>query len=88
MNRMNVYFFNHNYMKDYRIKSSNYKGITHAEIAGVPGSKIKKVLKNIFKKRIFLSLGNIKSFGLKLWEKNIITPLKKKKDYIPQYAFM
>ena len=82
MNRMNVYFFNHNYIKDYRIKNCKYKGVTHAEIAGVPKDMIKKVLRTIFKKRIFLSLEDIKSFGLRLWTKNISTPLKKKRDYI------
>ncbi len=88
MNRMIVYFFNHNYIKNYRIKNKKYKGISHAEVAGVPKNKIKRVLKTIFKKRVFLSLEEIKSFGYDLWNKNIITPLKNMRDYIPQYALM
>ena len=88
MNRMNVYFFSHNYIKDYRVKNKEYKGISHAEVAGVPRKVIKAVLKKIFKKRVFLSLENVCSFGLDLWNKNILTPLKNKKDYVPKYAFM
>lgn len=88
MNRMVVYFFYHNYIKDYRVKNKEYEGISHAEIAGVPRSKINKVLKVIFKKRVFLSLEDIKSFGLELWNKAIKTPLKKKNEYIPEFALM
>jgi transposase-like protein len=88
LDRINVYFFYHNYIKDYRVKNSIYRGISHAEVAGVPKGKIRKVLKEMFYKRIFLSLENIKSFGKRLWEKKIITPLKKRNEYIPQYAFM
>ena len=72
MDRMNVYFFYHNYIKDYRIKNRIYKGISHAEIAGVPVSKIRKVLKEIFIKRVFVSLTDIKFFGRRLREKRVM----------------
>jgi transposase-like protein len=88
LNRLVVYFFHHNYIKDYRIKNKDYIGISHAEVAGLPKNIIKKVFNKIFENRVFLSLENVKSFALDLWNKKLITPLKGKTDYIPEYAFM
>jgi len=86
--RMIVYFFNHNYLKNYRVKNREYNGVSHAEMAGVPKPKIKEVLNVIFRKRVFFSLENVESFARDLWCKKIKTPLKSKKDYVPEYAFM
>lgn len=88
INRLALYSFSHNYLKDYRVKRVEYKGITHAEVAGVPKARIREVLKTIFTKRVFFSLENVKMFYKDLWCKDIITPLKNRKDYIPKYALM
>lgn len=88
MNRLIVYFFYHNYIKDYRVHRVLYRNISHAEVAGVPKAKIKEVLKKNFTDRVFYSMEKLKTFASELWSKKIVTSLKKKAEYIPRYALM
>lgn len=88
LNRMVIYFFNHNYIKDYRVGKKEFRGISHAEVAGIPRNAIKEVLQKIFSERVFISLEKVKTFAKELWLKKIVTPLKIEEEYLPAYASM
>jgi len=87
MNRLNVYFMYHNYIKVFREKQRHKDKRTHAEVAGIPKVSIRKALRFIFTRRRFLSLESITGFNLRLWQRQLFTPLKRRVEYVPKYAF-
>jgi transposase-like protein len=86
MERLAVYFMYHNYMKLFREKQRHKDQSTHAEVAGIHKNLIRKALRSIFTRRRFLSLENISGFVLRLWQRQLFTPLKCRVEYVPQYA--
>ena len=86
MERLIIYMMYHNYMKIFREKLRGKSDITHAEKAGIERSKIDKSLCDIFTKRRFLSLEKISGSYEELWNRMLITPLKKSYEYLPAYA--
>ena len=86
MERMIIYIMYHNYIKIFREKRRGRDNRTHAEVAGINKIYIDKNLKNIYSKRRFLSLENISDSFEELWNRMLITPLKKSSEYLPAYA--
>ena len=87
MERLMVYFMYHNYFKIYRENNKRKDKRTHAEVAGLDKKVLNEGIKNIFAKRRFLTLENIKGFLLLLWKRLHFTPLKRSFDYVPRYVF-
>ena len=83
---MIIYIMYHNYIKIYREKFRGKHDYTHAEIAGIDRVLIDNSLKDMYTKRRFLSLENIKDSFEEVWNKMLVTPLKRKQDYLPAYA--
>ena len=86
MERMIIYIMYHNYIKIYREKFRGKHDYTHSEIAGMDRVLIDNSLKDIYTKRRFLSLENIKDSFEEVWNKMLVTPFKRKQDYLPAYA--
>jgi transposase-like protein len=86
MERMLIYIMYHNYMKIFREKERGRENRTHAEVAGIKRIFIDKSLENIFSKRRFLLLEKISDSFEEVWNRTLITPLKKNKEYLPAYA--
>jgi transposase-like protein len=87
MERLSVYFLYHNYMKAFREQHRHRDKRTHAEVAGIHKGVIRKSLHSLLTKRRFLSLENISGFALRLWQRQLFTPLKRRVEYLPKYAF-
>lgn len=84
--RLACYVGYHNYFKRFRIKAPVWDMRTHAEVAGIDFKALRKVLKNFFKKRAFISKTKLSVPLEKAWKKTASTPLKDKVDYLPSYA--
>ena len=84
MNRMILYVFYHNYLKPYRIVPEEMP--VHAEVAGVGKESIAAELGRVFSRRVFLSRERVYGFWRKLWEKELVTPLKRGPEYLPAFA--
>lgn len=85
MNRLMLYSFYHNYCKAYRIDNAPEQQPLHAEVAGVENEVLEQ-RRRVFRERAFLSLERIEDSLLKLWKKELRTPLKKKSEYLPAFA--
>ena len=83
---MAIYIMYHNYMKIYREKNRGKDNRTHAEVAGIDRALIDKCLNEIYTRRRFLSLENITDSFEEVWKRMLITPLKTKPEYLPNYA--
>lgn len=87
MDRLAVYRFHHNFMKEFRINGSEWQGITHAIKAGFDEKLIKRELKTLFtKRRFFHRSWNLNEGDRKVWGRCISTPHKRLGDYRPGYA--
>lgn len=84
MNRLILYLFYHNYLKPYRIVPEQLP--PHAEVAGVAKESIEGELEGLFSRRVFLSRERVHGFWRKLWEKELVTPLKRGPEYLPAFA--
>ena len=85
MERLAIYGLYHNYLKPYRINSS--EDLVHAEAAGMERKIITAELKSLFTRRRFFSrLESCVDADRKIWFKEFRTPGKEKNDYVPQYA--
>lgn len=87
MEKHMVYVFYHNYIKVFREKQRNRNRKTHAEVAGIKKSLIDSAIEKLFRKRVFYTLQNLKGFTKRLWKRMLFTPLKRKVEYVPKYAF-
>jgi len=92
MNRLAIYFLHHNCMKPYRIKRQRQDPRSHAEVAGVAGSSIRKELQTLYSERRFLShlkdetgIAEPRKPYRQLWMRELNTPLKKNAEYCPAY---
>ena len=81
---MAFYLFYHNYLKPYRIVPEQLP--PHAEVAGVAKESIEGELEGLFSLRVFLSRERVQGFWRKLWEKKLVTPLKREPEYLPAFA--
>ena len=85
LNRLIVYLGWHNYEKHYRI--AKHIILTHAEVAGIERNAICKARESQFKERAFLSRIGLSILERRLWLRSFSTPLKRKAEYVPFYAY-
>lgn len=83
MERLWVYFAYHNYSKQYRIRSGERR--THAQVAGIESTEIKKVLKSYYTRRSFLSRIDLTGSMRLLWLRKLETPLAGVPKHTPKY---
>ena len=83
MERLWVYFVYHNYRKRYRIQSGEER--THAEVAGIERSEVRRVLKGYYTRRSFMSLSNVTGSLKALWQQKLETPLKSTPEYVANH---
>jgi len=89
LNRLVVYFHWHNYYKPYRVARPAYKHRQHAEMSGVSRGSYEQRLQPLLEFRRFLSRSKqVTGFWKDLWLSKIVTPLKKKDEYVPCYAIV
>ena len=86
MERLMIYVLYHNHYKDYREGNPRYRGITHAEMAGLEKKRQELALRQVFTRRKFLSLETVTGEYLKVWKRELVTPLREGREYLPQYA--
>ena len=93
MNRLMVYFLQHNFRKPYRIRLEKQDPKTHGEVAGIDPVEIRKELSSLYSERRFYShlekisgSGEPGRFMRQLWKRELVTPLKKRKEYCPAYC--
>ena len=86
MERLMIYVLYHNHCKDYREGNPRYRGITHAEMAGLEKKRQDLALRQVFTRRKFLSLETVTGEYLKVWKRELVTPLREGREYLPQYA--
>ena len=85
MERVAVYLGYHNYLKPYRVRKPT--GRTHAEEAGVEGREARRMMRRMFTRRFFLSrVEGMAESALETWKRELVTPLKRGKEYVPGYA--
>jgi transposase-like protein len=85
MMRFTVYSFYHNYCKPYRIDNYPAAQPLHAQVAGVAEQVVRQRVR-VFSERAFLTLEQVRGSFRQMWKKELRTPLKEKKEYIPAYA--
>ena len=85
LNRLVVYLGWHNYEKHYRI--AKHIILTHAEVAGIERNAICKARESQFKERAFLSRIGLSILERRLWLRSFSTPLKRKAEHVPFYAY-
>ena len=86
MLRMNLYMFDHNVRKPYRIRDRVLKDYRHAEVAGADHSLLKSFVSGFFEKRMFRPrrielTESARRTAYRLWE----TPLKKNPEKLWKY---
>ncbi|MBN1410502.1 MAG: hypothetical protein JW969_06630, partial [Spirochaetales bacterium] len=86
MGRLSVYLYYHNYLKPYRINNRKDNLLTHAFIAGIKNTGIPETMNNrLFTERCFLTHCSLERFEEDIWMKRLVTPLKRRKEYVPAY---
>jgi transposase-like protein len=87
LERLCVYFFHHNFIKRYRIGVPGEER-THAEVAGVERQDVERIREEVITTRSFYHDGSVSYGGFfdELWRRELPTPLKKGRDYLPRYA--
>jgi len=76
----------HNYQKPHRVKDGCTSDRVHAEVAGINAECIADGFAWFYSVRQFLSKELLSDDNRTIWLKESITPLKKGRDYLPQYA--
>lgn len=87
LERVCVYFFHHNFIKRYRIGVAGEER-THAEVAGIGREAVKRIRREVGRRRSFYHDGAVSYGGFfdELWRRELPTPLKQQSDYLPAYA--
>ena len=83
MERLELYLFYHNYMKEHRAR---WRGLSHARMAGYEAWGIAKELEGIWGRRSLLTLTALGPSELETWCRLRQTPLRPGRDYLPKYA--
>ena len=84
MERLWVYFAYHNYRKQYRVRPGERR--THAEVAGIDLSEIRKALKGFYTRRSFLSRTALSGSLRLLWLRRLENPMGNVGRKLPKYA--
>ncbi len=87
LSRLLCYLLYHNYQKPYRIHWGAIRFPSHAQVAGIPLERFKKKLEQVYVERFFLTHEPLTPLWEALWFRRYKTPLKKKEEYLPKYAF-
>ena len=87
LNKMVMYIHYHNFCKPFRIDKKGQSLFHHAEKAGLCRVEYDEEIRQLFSRRRFLSFSNhVKGFWELLWKRMILTPLKRRAEYLPAYA--
>jgi hypothetical protein len=76
----------HNYQKPFRVGPGRETAYVHAEMAGIPATRIAEQFETFYTDRAFLSKQKLRAEGRKIWLKEAVTPLKVGETYLPKYA--
>jgi hypothetical protein len=84
------YIVRHNYEKKYLIKWPVDRTETHAEMAGLDRKEIRRMRREMFTKRAFLSFLDLLPIDLKIWRKEVWSPQQGAlvRGSLPAFAFM
>jgi len=87
LERLSVYVFHHNFIKRYRIGVIGEER-THAEVAGMSAGEVKRIAETVLERRSMYHDGSVTYGGFfdELWRREVPTPLKDGRDYLPKYA--
>lgn len=89
MARMALYFFAHNYLKDFRINKRenpiNY--LSHAELAGISSERISRALRSWLTQRLFYSHYNPSPCDSRMLLRKYSTPLKTCNLKVPSFLY-
>lgn len=83
MQRLLIYRMYHNHYKAFRHRDSVP---THAAVAGVDEPWIDRSLEGAFQWRAFLSRSALSDADQQVWLRRLVTPLKRKPEYLPNFA--
>jgi transposase-like protein len=86
LSRLAVYMLWHNAVKPWRVKTTVPEP-PHALMAGADGEVLERGLGRLFWERRFISHLRLWPEQLRVWFKQAPTPLKRRPDYVPAYAF-
>lgn len=86
MLRMNLYLFDHNIFKPYRVRGGQMNNVSHSEVAGMDREVLKNIVSGFFSRRYFRPSGLWMSEGaqktlMRDWE----TPLKVRPEVRKRY---
>jgi hypothetical protein len=84
MERMMVYLAYHNLFKPYRIKERS--DLTHAEMAGIPGQRVRSIRRGMFTRRSFVHHLVLDISQWKTWHRIWKTPVFDLKVDVPEFA--
>jgi len=85
--RFTLHLVYHNYQKPQRVKAYQTSRKVHAEVAGIDAENIFECFTWLYRMRVFLTKEHLSDANKMIWLKESITPLKKGRDYLPQYAW-
>ena len=86
MLRMNLYLFDHNVFKPYRIRDVEKRRLSHAEAAGIESGNLRMITNGFFRSRFFRPVGLEMSVGAqRTLNREWVTPLKVRSDFRPMY---
>jgi transposase-like protein len=85
MERLAVFAFNHNFLKRYRIRAPRNDSRTHASVAGIDASVVRKTCARIYSAREFLSRVPFTRDPALIWLRMYQTPLRDTPSYLPAY---
>jgi hypothetical protein len=84
MERMMVYLAYHNLFKPFRIKERS--DLTHAEMAGIPGQRVRSIRRGMFTRRSFVHHLVLDISQWKTWHRIWKTPVFDLKVDVPEFA--
>ena len=86
MLRMNLYFFDHNVWKPYRIRDLHHLERRHSLEAGLERSRLEEVIEGFFSKRFFVPRGlELSQSAMMTLNRQWVTPLKKKEEHVADF---
>jgi transposase-like protein len=84
--RFAVYEVWHNYVKPYRVRKKEYARTAHAEIAGFSRERMAVELREVVRRRAFISQLVIREDRRKVWLRELETPLKERAEVVAKYV--
>ena len=88
LERLAVYQLYHNFFKPYRVDDIELRESSHAEIAGIGGSRLQQGLENIFSMRKFFTHVRLNWSQMLVWARMVGTLDKNDGVFWPQYVWM